>query len=277
MSWLILLLVPAVFAAERGVIPEGSCGLNKYNPKGYVLPTPYIVGGIEAKQNFWPWQVSLKSFGFHVCGGSIINDQWILTAAHCFDREKPEPWSAVAGRNELWVILPTPGEKTYNATKIIRHENYRPSKSNLNDIALVKLNTKIEYTDQIQPVCLPTKDIGSLDGTMGTVAGWGTISESGEISKELRQVDVPIISNEKCQANYVGASIAAGMICAGYYEGGKDACQGDSGGPFVINTSGKYTQVGVVSWGRGCARPNQPGVYTRVSEYLEWINAKIAQ
>jgi secreted trypsin-like serine protease len=274
MRFLLLALVPAVFAGvipEDEVIPPGSCGVNKYNPKGLVMPRPYIVGGKEAKVNFWPWQVSLMSYGRHTCGGSIYNDQYILTAAHCFTyNTNPSAWTIGAGKHNIRVSGEK-GEKILKVEKIIKHEGYDSSKSNANDIALMKLTEKIVFTDEIQPPCIPEKTIGSLDGMMATVTGWGTTRQGGSVSDTLQEVDVPIISNTKCQNLYAREKIGAGMVCAGYDAGGKDSCQGDSGGPFVVDQSGKYVQVGVVSWGYGCAQANKPGVYTRVSEYVDWL------
>jgi secreted trypsin-like serine protease len=282
MNYLVLLLVPAVLAGvprnteDRAAIPPGTCGLNKYNPKGLVMPVPMIVGGEEAKENFWPWQVSLQVKGIigssHTCGGSVLNDRYILTAAHCFTyNTDPADWKIKAGKHKIDSWFSETGEKVFTVEKIIQHEGYASWKSNLNDIALMKLNEKIEFNDYIQPVCMPEATIGKLEGAMATVTGWGTTSEGGSIASKLQQVDVPIIANQKCGQKYPSEDIVESMVCAGYDAGGKDSCQGDSGGPFVINTSGKYTQVGVVSWGYGCAQANKPGVYTRVSEYLDWI------
>jgi secreted trypsin-like serine protease len=279
MRCLIFLLISAAVSAEdRGVIPPGSCGVNKYNPTGLTLPKPYIVGGKEAQRHFYPWQVSLAAHTFHTCGGTIINDGWVLTAGHCFRRAlRPTSWTVIAGKHKYRTIGEEPGQVTYNVTKIIIHEGFQISKSFINDIALMKVDGPIEFTDEIQPVCMPDSNIGSLEGTMATVTGWGAISEGGYAGSRLQEVDVPIISNGKCQDKYgAGETIASTMLCAGYDEGGKDSCQGDSGGPLVVPMSGKYNLVGVVSWGHGCARPNVPGVYTRVSDYLEWIKQNTA-
>jgi secreted trypsin-like serine protease len=237
------------------------------------MPHPYIVGGVEAQPNFWPWQVSLRSNGFHTCGGSIYNEWYILTAAHCFGRNQdPTKWTVAAGKHNIRTTGEV-GEKIYKVEKIIRHKDYSSLLSNAEDIALMKLTEKIEFSDQIQPVCMPEKTIGDLDGTMATVTGWGTTKQGGSIPPTLMQVDVPVISNKKCQEKYPREAIITRMLCGGYDEGGKDSCQGDSGGPYVIEQSGKYVQVGVVSWGYGCAQPNKPGVYTRVAEYIDWLKA----
>jgi len=146
------------------------------------------------------------------------------------------------------------------------------------DYALVKLDKKSSYP----PIKLNNISyITEKEGVVYTVAGWGTTSENGSISNTLMKVDVPFVTKDACQKAYSedNIEITDRMLCAGFEEGGKDSCQGDSGGPLVYKTksSGNYYLVGVVSWGIGCARPHKYGVYSKVSEVLDWINTTIQQ
>ena len=250
-------------------IPSGSCGVNKYGTRS-MNTTGYIVGGTTAVSNSWPWQVSLQYGGSHTCGGSIYNNQYILTAAHCFTGTMtPSRWKVKAGKQAL--SKTESGEATYSVSDIIRHEDYKLL-TNANDIALLKLSKPITYTDNIQPVCMPSKTAGSYNGEDATVTGWGATREGGSVSNTLQQVTVPVITNSACQKSYSNENILDSMLCAGYTQGGKDSCQGDSGGPFVHKSGDKWTQIGVVSWGYGCAQAGYPGVYTRVSSYIDWLN-----
>ncbi|XP_075587535.1 trypsin-1-like [Dermatophagoides farinae] len=163
--------------------------------------------------------------------------------------------------------------------KVIPHESYAP-RFIMNDIALLKLNETLKFTQTLYPICLPTTRIDEkiLAGHNTTIIGWGHQREGGIITNRLHEVQIPIISNEKCRKIYGEKRIDARQLCAAYEMGGRDSCQGDSGGPMIINGNPngdndkqRFYQIGIVSWGRGCARPDQPGVYTRVAKYIHWI------
>jgi len=156
------------------------------------------------------------------------------------------------------------------------------------DFALLKMARKIDWNanPNIRPVCLPSAGAGDFDQWMSTVTGWGATSSGGDSSNVLLEVDVKVISNADCNQMYNGA-ITSNMLCAedASGNGGSDACQGDSGGPLVTcgpggncgTTAGKnYDQIGVVSWGHGCANANSPGVYARVTELRQWIDDNAA-
>ncbi|KAM9324564.1 trypsin-like [Gastrophryne carolinensis] len=217
-----------------------------------------IVGGYPCEV---PYQVSLNS-GYHFCGGSLINKQWVVSAAHCYQ-------SRIQVRIGEYNIRETEGtEQFIQSEKIIRHEKYN-SYTIDNDIMLIKLSSPAVLNDVVQPIPLPSQC--ATVGTLCLVSGWGNTLSSNSNPDILQCVNVPVVSVESCKESYPGR-ITDNMICLGYPEGGKDSCQGDSGGPVVANGE----LQGVVSWGRGCALPNYPGVYTKVCNYNAWIENVIA-
>ncbi|XP_042877664.1 transmembrane protease serine 9-like isoform X2 [Penaeus japonicus] len=235
-----------------------------------------IVGGMETGVNEYPWHVGLARRGqmFPFCGGSVISARHVLTAAHCTEPITKYKWKveALIGFHQLTSTASTPAAKRIPIGTIHQHPGY--SQSTLaNDIALVELSSRLELSadPRVGPVCLPRP--GHLyEGAAAFATGWGKVKEGGSQPVTLQEVEVPVISNAKCEASYPGAILPT-SLCAGLAEGGKDSCQGDSGGPLVTEGALGLEQVGVVSWGTGCARPGKPGVYTRVTEYLDWIAA----
>lgn len=162
--------------------------------------------------------------------------------------------------------------KEYRVANIKQHPDFQ-RRGFYNDIGLIELKSDVDYDDLIAPICLPSEfDLKrDLSGYMATVLGWGTLSYQGQGSKLLQQVSLPIWNNKDCDARYP-QDISKTFICAGFLTGGKDACQGDSGGPLMVSDkSGRWTIHGVVSFGKMCAQPEFPGVYTRITEYLDWI------
>ncbi|XDV13461.1 hypothetical protein PO909_001861, partial [Leuciscus waleckii] len=229
-----------------------------------------IVGGQAATEGSWPWQVSLQSasFGGHFCGGSLINKDWVLSAAHCFQSSSGTIWIYLGRRSQSGS---NSYEQSRTASQVINHPNYN-NPSNDNDIALLQLSSSVTFSDYIQPVCLAAAGSVIAAGTESWVTGWGVLQEgSTQIPDLLQEVMIPIVSNSDCNNDYGG--ITSNMICAGLTKGGKDSCQGDSGGPLVSKNSPQWIQCGIVSFGQGCAQPNFPGVYTRVSQYQDWINS----
>ncbi|KAM9309043.1 trypsin-2-like [Pholidichthys leucotaenia] len=219
-----------------------------------------IVGGYECTPHSQPWQVSIN-IGYHYCGGSLINDQWIVSAAHCW--QNPYSLIAILGEHHIWSYG---GSEQYMAVDAIYwHESYDYQTLDY-DIMLMKMAHPITVNHYVKPVALPTAC--PTPGVMCTVSGWGNIySDSVFNPFNLQCVEVPILSDKDCENSYPGL-ITDRMVCAGYLEGGKDACQGDSGGPLVCNGE----LHGIVSWGYGCAQPDYPGVYTKVCSLLPWIN-----
>ncbi|XP_076380535.1 trypsin-7 [Megalopta genalis] len=221
-----------------------------------------IVGGQPAYIDDHPYQVSLRYNNRHVCGGAIISEEWVVTAAHCVQRAFAPLISIKAGTSDLkedGIVV--------DAEEIITHEMYDPRDSDY-DIALIRLKKPLVYGGRVRPILLAPVADHYQAGTKAVVTGWGVSKSNGRLTNQLRKVEVPLVSNTECAQLYGTRPITRRMICAGYVNlGGKDACQGDSGGPMV--QYGKL--IGIVSWGIGCARPSYPGVYTRVTVLRSWI------
>jgi hypothetical protein len=288
---LIIALVSATYVAAQEpepTLPPPDAPTPAPTPQATDEPImPLIVGGGPADPGEYPWMVALVDsstdnplFG-QFCGGSLIGPEWVLTAAHCVvsfgSVADPEDIDVVLGVNNL-DEGPTSGSsgQRIEVAQVIPHPAYNEV-SRDSDVALLHLSA---------PASLAPSAVGTLGvvgpgdgalvapGTVSTVTGWGTTSEGGAASNKLLEVDVPIVSNATCNApaSYNGA-VTENMLCAGFAEGGKDACQGDSGGPLIVpDGEGGWLQAGVVSWGFGCARPDWYGVYSRVSQFKDWID-----
>ncbi|XP_038159297.1 transmembrane protease serine 5 isoform X1 [Cyprinodon tularosa] len=235
---------------------------------------PRIIGGVEATLGRWPWQVSLYYNNRHNCGGSIITSHWIVTAAHCvhnYRLPQVSSWVVYAGivTRSSATIAQNAG---YVVEKIIYNKNYN-HRSHDSDIALIKLRRPLNFSDTIRPICLPPYDYDLPGGTQCWISGWGYTQPDGVHSPAtLKEAPVPIITTKRCNSSCMyNGEITPRMLCAGYTEGKVDACQGDSGGPLVCPDENLWRLAGVVSWGTGCAEPNNPGVYTKVAEFLDWI------
>lgn len=261
---LICIRPSSVSAQAEPVQAAGSQGIN-------------IVGGEDAEQGEWGWQVMVNA-GFYLCGGSLIATDWVATAAHCvYDNDHnlytPDQVMITAGETNRRRLEGT--EQAVAAAEIFVFEGYN-AVSNENDIALIRLSSPIVLNDAIEIV--PLLDEAHLElaapEKLATVTGWGTTSEGGTTSRTLQEVVVPIVATDVCNHSY--GIINENMICAGYAEGGKDACQGDSGGPLVVpDEEGNWYLAGIVSFGYGCARSEFYGVYTRVSQYVTWIDETV--
>ena len=239
-----------------------------------------IVGGEKAPDGAWPWQVGLlrasvsDNYQAQFCGGTLIAPNWVLTAAHCTVDADYQPYQSA----DIQVLVGTQslasGGTRKAVKRIIPHPNAVVTDSELsNDIALIEL----ESATSVQPALLTTTQFASsltAAGKVATVTGWGTVAEgSNQAPVDLLQAEVPIVSNNTCNAaqSYNGA-IGSNQLCAGYSYGGTDTCQGDSGGPLVVpDVFGYYHLSGVTSFGEGCARANYYGVYARVPSYIDWI------
>ncbi|MET9517196.1 serine protease [Streptomyces sp. NPDC002994] len=222
--------------------------------------TPPVVGGTRAAQGEFPFMVRL-SMG---CGGSLITKNIVLTAAHCVNGSgNNTSITATAGV----VDLRSASAIKVRSTKVLQAPGYNGTGK---DWALIKLASPIE---------LPTLKIADTtaynSGTF-TVAGWGAATEGGSQQRYLLKAQVPFVSDATCKRSYSDL-VAGEEICAGFTAGGVDTCQGDSGGPmFRRDNTNAWIQVGIVSWGNGCARPNYPGVYTEVSTFAAAIKSAAA-
>lgn len=236
---------------------------------------PKIVGGVPIAYDKAPWQAGLifasgpEPARVQFCGGSLIAANWVITAAHCVDQgTKP---------GDVDIILGTAFYKHFGERLKVKalhvHEQWDQSTMQ-NDIALVELAASAQQ-GTIVPMAPP--DAVIADGTAVQVTGWGALSEGGLGSEILMGADIPIVPTNICNSGVsYGGRITPGMMCAGERNGGLDSCQGDSGGPAVAQTlDGKFILVGIVSWGTGCARRDKYGVYTRVTMYRSWIDAKM--
>lgn len=247
------------------------------------LDRPMIVGGEIAQPGQFPWQAFVSPNGAY-CGGALIAPEWVVTAAHCFfEGEDGQPkvripddrFQITLGAQNL--TQQEPSQQKLGAAQGIVHESYDPNGDD-NDIALIRLSQPATLDERVGLVPLiAAGEAGNLDapGVLGTVSGWGNTAADGEVSDELRFVALPVVAQDVCAQTY--ADLTANMLCAGgSAEGGQDSCQGDSGGPYVVpDGQGGVKLAGVVSFGQGCALPGVPGVYVRVSRYLDWISSKI--
>lgn len=234
-----------------------------------------IVGGSDAQAGSWPWLVALYYRDSYrdqlLCGASLVSSEWLVSAAHCVYGRNVEPtrWTAVLGLH-MQSNLTSPQVERRVIDQIVISPHY-DKRRKFNDIAMMHLEFKVNYTDYIQPICLPEENQIFSPGRICSIAGWGATEIGGSTVNVQQEADVPLVSNEKCQQQLPEYNITGNMICAGYEEGGIDSCQGDSGGPLMCQENNRWLLVGVTSFGVKCALPNRPGVYVRVSEFVEWI------
>lgn len=227
--------------------------------------TPKIVGGEPAYIEDVPYQVSLRRLFqndtvttfVHTCGGIIISPDTILTAAHCIYGRENINFQIRAGSD-----LKSQGGQLINVTKKLLHHDYQQS-GFYNDIAILKLQRKIEINSKAQPIQVAPRGFKVPDNAPLLASGWGTTTWQGSSPERLQKVFVPAVSNVECAKAY--SNVRAHKICAGIE--GRDSCQGDSGGPLVY----RKVLVGIVSSGFRCAAAGYPGLYTRVSEFIDWI------
>lgn len=238
------------------------------------LPTrdERIVGGSVAPSGAWPSQVGLllvsrpDNYSAQFCGGTLISPTWVLTAGHCVE---DDGWSPSASSIDILVGTQSldSGGTRIRAAEIRVHPGWDYN-TERNDLALIRLTSAA--TAPNQPYL--TQGASVAAGTDLVATGWGHTSEGGTKSAELRQVTIDQLTNAQCQGPYGGWYQPSSMTCAGVVGGGKDTCQGDSGGPLVVKQGSTWVQVGITSWGNGCAQPGWPGIYTRVASYSNWIN-----
>lgn len=247
-----------------------------------------IVGGTPIAITAAPWQVLLVDFDpdfwsirvgedyWPFCGGSIINQLWIVTAAHCVDDPLGWPYlriaAGVTSKNGI-------ASNTFiDVVDVLVHEQWNPGTSE-NDVALLELATPLDLSGSSRrAIDLPTSVGGSWpsNGTSAFITGWGTTSYGGSSSNTLLGATIQVLASPgpgSC-GFYGGSYTPASMLCAGISAGGVDTCQGDSGGPLAIQVDGRWTLGGITSWGNGCASAGYPGLYSRVTSYLDWIRSR---
>uniref|UniRef100_A0A8D2IPE7 Peptidase S1 domain-containing protein n=1 Tax=Varanus komodoensis TaxID=61221 RepID=A0A8D2IPE7_VARKO len=241
-----------------------------------------IIGGHDAQPGAWPWQVSLQVYHFgvgyyHVCGGSLITNNSVLTAAHCIKKwTDPAVWRVVIGLHHLF-------HHQYYTVKsqiraILKHSDFK-KESYENDVAMFILTDYVSFNKYIQPICLIDTPHLITDKTTCYISGWGSKEERGRGTYILQEAQVNIIPLFTCNRfDWYAGAIGWNMICAGSETGDVDSCQGDSGGPLTCRfpNDTKYYLIGITSFGIGCGRPKLPGVYVRMSFYRSWIESHLA-
>uniref|UniRef100_A0A8C6QSH6 chymotrypsin n=1 Tax=Nannospalax galili TaxID=1026970 RepID=A0A8C6QSH6_NANGA len=225
------------------------CGVPAIHP--VLAGLSRIVNGEDAVPGSWPWQVSLQdNTGFHFCGGSLISEDWVVTAAHCGVTWESGPYLQVF-KNPKFSML------------TVR-----------NDITLLKLAKPAVFSDTVSAVCLPSADDDFPAGTLCATTGWGKTKYNALTTPaKLQQAALPIVSSADCKA-YWGSKITDVMICAG--ASGVSSCMGDSGGPLVCQKNGAWTLAGIVSWGSNVCSTSTPAVYSRVTALIPWVQATLA-
>ncbi|XP_054637834.1 chymotrypsin-like elastase family member 2A isoform X2 [Dunckerocampus dactyliophorus] len=244
------------------------CGLPTYPPA-----VDRVVAGVDVRPYSWPWQVSLQSDSSgrwsHVCGGTLITLEWVLTAAHCISHST---YRVEVGKHSLEAS--EENSITRGVSHSITHEDYNIFLSR-NDIALIKLSSPVVSSDTIMPACLPQPNAVLSHGTACYITGWGRLSTDGPMADVLQQALLLVVDHDTCsQPDWWSVLATDKMVCAGG-DGISAGCNGDSGGPLNCqNPDGTWTVYGVVSFGsgQGCNVFKKPTVFTQVSSYMSWID-----
>uniref|UniRef100_A0A286Y5W4 Chymotrypsin C n=2 Tax=Cavia porcellus TaxID=10141 RepID=A0A286Y5W4_CAVPO len=248
-----------------------SCGAPTFLPD----VSARVVGGDDAVPHSWPWQISLQYLRDtewrHTCGGTLISNQHVLTAAHCISKDLT--YRVALGKHDL-TVEDEPGSVIVGVDSIHVHERWF-SLLVRNDIALIKLAEPVELSETIQAACLPEKGYQLPDNYPCYVTGWGRLWTNGPIADVLQQGLQPVVGHSTCSRwDYWGFQVTKNMVCAGG-DGVISACNGDSGGPLNCQAeNGVWQLQGIVSFGSsmGCNTVKKPAVFTRVSAYIDWIN-----
>ncbi|XP_012868304.1 PREDICTED: chymotrypsinogen B-like isoform X2 [Dipodomys ordii] len=242
------------------------CGIPANPPE--VSGLSRVVNGEDAVPGSWPWQVSLQYEGFHFCGGALISEEWVVTAAHCGVTTDDK---VVAGAFNL--DPDEEGVQVLDIAEVFPNENYFISGTY--DIALLKLATPARFTDTVSAVCLACNEADFPPGTPCVITGWGqTQYDDHQRAPTLQQAVLPLVSTPDCQEIW-GDQVTDDMICAG--SDGTSPCMGDSGGPLVCEKGGVWSQVGIVSWGSRECDASMPAVFTHITALLPWVKQTLAE
>ncbi|XP_025414015.1 trypsin-like [Sipha flava] len=260
-----------------------TCGGASVDPAAAAVPYAFetprysvkIMGGRQSEKLRWPWQVAVFNGRKKlVCGGTLVAPGWVLTAAHCTRRKLS------VRLNEHDLSVDEGDEFDVGVDRVVVHPEYNPNTID-NDMALLKLRSSDTETNggyHPQPACLPVSDFHQTKRkpALCVVLGWGKVrSQHSYGSHVLREARVPIVGRRTCRAAYRRYLITENMMCAGYRDGRSDTCAGDSGGPLLCRMRGRWTVVGVTSFGDGCGRRAKYGVYATVANNVRWIVSAI--
>ncbi|XP_017071834.1 uncharacterized protein LOC108108319 isoform X3 [Drosophila eugracilis] len=239
-----------------------------------------VVRGNVAQRGRHPWQATIRTRGrggisSHWCGAVVISKRHLLTAAHCLYGNPKGAYFVRVG--DHYANIAENSEVDTFIENWYTHEKFRKGAHMNNDIAVVVLKTPLRFNDYVQPICLPDKKSDLVEGRKCTISGWGSIKSGVSTPAQvLGSAELPILADNVCkQSNVYGSAMSDGMFCAGSMDESVDACEGDSGGPLVCSDDDGETLYGLISWGQHCGYKNRPGVYVRVSHYIDWIYEKI--
>ena len=234
-----------------------------------------VVGGTQAAAGQFPWQAGLVFTGGTrtFCGGSVINNLYVLTAAHCTDGLAASYMQVLLG--DLRIGIADAGEQRYSVQQIIKHPQYVDAIQSGWDYALLKVDRQITYSSTVSPICLAQAG-QTYAGVAGIASGFGQVGDSSPQSNWLLYVPLTVWTQDACRG-VVGSIIRSTVICAGgSAQGGQGICFGDSGGPLAVQVSGRYHIIGISSFMRPCAHANTPDMFARVTEALSWIQSNTA-
>ncbi|XP_013919535.1 PREDICTED: urokinase-type plasminogen activator [Thamnophis sirtalis] len=239
-----------------------------------------VAGGAKASIESQPWIATIfRSRGNQFfCGGTLIDPCWVLTAAHCFPKSSDTSKFIVRlGRSAT--NASNANDQEFRVERLIIHEQYLQENEDYNnDIALIKIRSSsgqcAEESAIVKTICLPSEDLMLRDNSLCEVSGYGKENKSAIFySRVLKSATVQLIPQSTCKRYYMGRNVNENMLCASHPEWKSDACSGDSGGPLTCTSNGRMVLYGIVSWGDGCAKQEKPGVYTRVTRYIPWIES----